>query len=372
MYSSSASIYLNNPTTGSTRTSTTSYGSGYPRRYAGYESHLGPVNEHHYSSGRSSGTTNRFKDHTSQYSTSKTFAYSGASNYGSNSGHTNTSYYKPVNHRDTYTSGSAYSSTSDYLSNRKPHAVVAPSTRRLSDAYTNSSSSSLASSLSTNSFHSGASAGTGTLSSSGYGTDVGSTRSRSSVLSRCLPKPFASTCSSILSRFSKLRLNSSKDELSGSGHLYNGGSSYSSGYPKQKYSSSSAYLRSSNVHHYPPSNLLPYGSSLSSSTSSSDEYLHLPPAYPKPVHRYHFRYPYSTSAAIRSTALESSYVDRGYPSISRYNPSSCLPSTTPYRSYLTAKKSISRNYTRCDYSAALVGSQLASTEDVNVNSVRKR
>ena len=469
-YSSTASIYLNSGSgagAGDQYRTSSSYGSGYPKKYTGsayssshYEpssggGDLGPLTEDQRYTGSSSHNS-----YQPNHYTSKSFAYSGASGNGSGS-HLNTSYYRPVNHRSGATAEQSSSSSSANLNSSHHHhlytandssylsssrralqSTVAPATttsnisaaanyrRRLSDALSNSSSSSLSSGNSFNStdcnHHSSATLSSSTF-SSGYGSGLEQqltsskqsaqqNGSRSSVLSRCLPKPIASTCSSILSRFSKLKLSSGSSKVDdystatsripsygNSSGLY--GSASSSYISASTYSSSSAYQPKSTTtlpytssyhprggvvttskysssgghHHHHHRLLLPSGSSfsLSSSASSSDEYLHLPPVYPKqppPTRDYHFRYPFSSSAALgnRTPAARDSHVssnyttNRGYPaSITRtYNvtrSSYLLPSTTPYRAYLTAKKSVSRNFTRCDNSGYGSGSSSGGT-----------
>ncbi|KAI2803921.1 hypothetical protein BLOT_008060 [Blomia tropicalis] len=290
MHFSSSSIYLNGGSLSN------QYGNSRRTTNRDYDSHyLGTVNEH------------------SNHWTSSSSNRNGKTYHSNTHYQPSTTYYKPMNHNQYHPHQS-----NDF--GNKPYAIVPPTnvTNRKLSYSSNSSSSSLAS---------------GGSSAFSYGS------------------------SSIHSSEYDGRHHYSRNNVNGSPH-------YRSNYMKQQ-------LASKN---HKQSNIVVGGGSLSSSaSSSSDEYLHLPPVYPKSSERnqrYHYRYPYTTTASIRTNDYnnKSTYDSykygrtgthvntrltsgpSGYTSISRYRHSktSYLPSTTPYRSYLTAKKSVSRNYARVE------------------------
>lgn len=226
-----------------------------------------------------------------------------------------------TSHKSTAYRGASSHSSAFKLANSKSH----------SSFYYNSSSSSVNSS-----------------STSGYE----STRCPNSV-TRSYTKPSSVTCTNFLTRFSN-KLKIGKD----SGSIYSGTSKYNgtsrlSCYAR-KYSNTDLPLSSSSI--LSLSNSSPF-------SSSSDEFLH-PPVYPK-YHskRSHFRYPFSVVSSVRNAHPEPKVKNirttttTPNNAASRYKDESSRlfhrPSSPPFRSYLTAKKSISRNYTRileeCDY-----------------------
>lgn len=187
---------------------------------------------------------------------------------------------------------------------------------------------------------------------------------RRTLLTKCLPKPIVSTCSNILSRFSHIDKPQHRNYPLG-GTYSKTSSSITSNYASSRSNVPSSFT-SASTKSTKQRLLLPSGSLLSLSSDSSDDYVHmLPPVYPKTSSstRYHFRYPFSVHT---STGTGRSYATSQVgPSVSRlhsvhyskYNSSSAigkgssyLPTPTPYRSYLTCKKSVSRHFTRCDFS----------------------
>lgn len=367
MHFSSSSIYLNGGSLSN------QYGNSRRTTNRDYDSHyLGTVNEH------------------SNHWTSSSSNRNGKTYHSNTHYQPSTTYYKPMNHNQYHPHQS-----NDF--GNKPYAIVPPTnvTNRKLSYSSNSSSSSLASGGS-----SAFSYGSSSIHSSEYDGRHHYSRNNvnGSVLSRCIAKPIANTCTSILSRFTRLRINGTKHDehdyvdddvgedvddvgsryLNRNYGLMHSASAYSIGMNYQSHSKPhyrSNYMKQQLASkNHKQSNIVVGGGSLSSSaSSSSDEYLHLPPVYPKSSERnqrYHYRYPYTTTASIRTNDYnnKSTYDSykygrtgthvntrltsgpSGYTSISRYRHSktSYLPSTTPYRSYLTAKKSVSRNYARVE------------------------